>query len=246
MKASAFRKLAKSHARSFLERGYLRVEKRRKESALDLPEKEDQTFALTDEQRDAIAQISASSHDVFLLHGVTGSGKTEVFLRLAEQALSENRQVLFLVPEIGLTPMMIARVRSRFRQNIAIYHSQMSASEKYDQYEKVRTGEVQIVVGTRSACFMPFSNLGLILMDEEHDTSYKQDMMPKYHTRDLVLWRGAYHHCKVVLASATPSLESYARAYRGVFELVELGFDGGIEFGMAVPKQVTPPRADNV
>ncbi|WP_289186472.1 primosomal protein N' [uncultured Dubosiella sp.] len=222
MKASAFRKLAKSHARSFLERGYLRVEKRRKESALDLPEKEDQTFALTDEQRDAIAQISASSHDVFLLHGVTGSGKTEVFLRLAEQALSENRQVLFLVPEIGLTPMMIARVRSRFRQNIAIYHSQMSASEKYDQYEKVRTGEVQIVVGTRSACFMPFSNLGLILMDEEHDTSYKQDMMPKYHTRDLVLWRGAYHHCKVVLASATPSLESYARAYRGVFELVEL------------------------
>lgn len=222
MKASEFRKLAKSHAKTYLEKGYIKIEKRKKRPEAMFIEKEDQAVALTLEQKTAIQTILHSKNDVFLLHGVTGSGKTEVFMQLAKQAIDQGKQVLFLVPEIGLTPMMISRVRSRFKQNIAIYHSQMSASEKYHQYQKVKNDEVQIVVGTRSACFMPFSNLGLILMDEEHDTSYKQDSMPRYHTRDVVLWRGRRHRCKVVLASATPSLESYARAYRNVYELVEL------------------------
>lgn len=222
MKASEFRRQAKTHARSFLDKGYIRIEKRVKQPEIPVAERQDQRFMLTAEQENAITQIEQSNSQVFLLHGVTGSGKTEVFLQLAQKALDQGKQVLFLVPEIGLTPMMISRVRSRFRQNIAIYHSQLSAAEKYSQYEKVRNNEVQIVVGTRSACFMPFTDLGLILMDEEHDTSYKQDMMPKYHTRDVVLFRSRYHRCKAVLASATPSLESYARAYRQVFELVEL------------------------
>ena len=120
------------------------------------------------------------------------------------------------MPEIGLTPMMIERVMARFQRKVAIYHSQLNDQEKYEQYCLVKDKKVDIVIGTRSAVFMPFDNLGLILMDEEHDISYKQDSMPRYHTRDIALWRAKYHGCKVVLSSATPSLESYSRAYKNV------------------------------
>ena len=112
------------------------------------------------------------------------------------------------MPEIGLTPMMIQRVKARFKTKIAIYHSSLNAQEKYEQYLLVKNREASIVVGTRSSVFMPFCDLGLILMDEEHDGSYKQDSMPRYHARDVILERAAYHHCKVVLSSATPSLDS--------------------------------------
>ncbi len=173
-------------------------------------------------QMQALEQIRQSKASVFLLHGVTGSGKTEVFLRLAQEALEQGRQVLFLVPEIGLTPMMTQRVMARFQDQIAVYHSYLSPQEKYTQYQRVKEGKARIVVGTRSACFMPFDNLGLILMDEEHDASYMQDSMPRYHTRDVVLHRAAHHGCKVVMASATPSLESYARTLKHVYELVQL------------------------
>ena len=126
---------------------------------------------------------------------------------MAEDVLSTGKQVLFLVPEIGLTPMMIQRVQARFKQKIAIYHSGLNAQEKLEQYNLVKDHKVDIVVGTRSACFMPFSSLGLILMDEEHDSSYKQDNTPPaIISRDIVLFRAAYHKCKVVLASATPLL----------------------------------------
>lgn len=141
---------------------------------------------------------------------------------MAQSVLEQGKQVLFLVPEIGLTPMMIQRITSRFKEKIAIYHSRLNAQEKYNQYCLVRDQKVQIVVGTRSAVFMPFSQLGLILMDEEHDFSYKQDNQPRYHTRDIALQRSKYHDCKVVLASATPSLDSYARAYKKIYHLVEL------------------------
>ncbi len=177
---------------------------------------------LTDEQSKAIEQIQKSTNSTFLLHGVTGSGKTEIFLQLAKEVLSQGKQVLFLVPEIGLTPLMISRVTARFKERVAIYHSGLNATEKYNQYCAVRDHKVQIVIGTRSAVFMPFDQLGLILMDEEHDSSYKQDSMPRYHTRDLVRYRAHYHNCKVVLASATPSLESYARAQKNQYELVTL------------------------
>ena len=222
MKASLYRKLAKHHTKTLLDKGYISIESREKSQSLVGEEEQSHPFALTDEQKFAIQEIKQSKDSVFLLHGVTGSGKTEVFLRLAQEVLEEGKQVLFLVPEIGLTPMIISRVKARFQQNIAIYHSQLNASEKYQQYQMVKNKKVNIVVGTRSACFMPFHDLGLILMDEEHDTSYKQDSMPKYHTRDVVLFRARYHNCKTILASATPCLESYARAYKGKYHLIEM------------------------
>lgn len=180
-------------------------------------------FQLSVQQQEAIHAISLKDHHaVFLLHGATGSGKTEVFLRLAAETLELGKQVVLLVPEISLTPLMISRVKERFGSAVAIYHSALNAQEKYEQYQLVKHHKVNIVVGTRSAIFMPFDDLGLIIMDEEHDTSYKQDSMPKYHCRDIAIQRGIYHDAKVILASATPSLETYARAHKKVYTLIEM------------------------
>lgn len=186
--------------------------------------KESQAFLpLNEEQKQAVVAITKYPyHHVHLLHGVTGSGKTEVFLHLAQQTLQAGKQVLILVPEIALTPQMVERVKGRFGKQVAIYHSQLNNQEKYEQFKLVFEKEVSIVVGTRSAVFMPFDNLGLIIMDEEHDQSYKQDSTPRYHCRDIAIKRGEYHDCCVVLASATPALETYARAYKGVYQLVGL------------------------
>lgn len=216
------RKQSASMTRKLIEKGWLISVKRPKDRDLVALVPADTPPELQPGQQKVVDQILQSDSSVFLLHGVTGSGKTEVFLRLAADALEKGRQVLLLVPEIGLTPMMTERVCARFQDQIAVYHSYLSPQEKYAQYQRVRDGKVRIVVGTRSACFMPFQNLGLILMDEEHDSSYKQDSMPRYHTRDVVLERARCHGCKTVLASATPSLESYSRAWKGVYELVEL------------------------
>ena len=220
--AAVARKQSASMTRSLLEKGRLKLVQKPKDHDLASVPPPDVPPVLQPLQKKAIDQILSSDSEVFLLHGVTGSGKTEVFLRLAQEALDQGKQVLFLVPEIGLTPMMTERVMARFQDQIAVYHSYLSPQEKYAQYQRVKQGKAKIVVGTRSACFMPFRNLGLILMDEEHDASYKQDSMPRYHTRDVVLYRARFHHCKAVLASATPSLESYARTLKNVYELVEL------------------------
>lgn len=178
---------------------------------------------LSDEQIECIKQVEAcKGNETFLLHGVTGSGKTEVYLQLAKHTLERGKEVILLVPEISLTPQMVQRVKGRFGNEVAIYHSHLSAQEKYEQYQRVRSGEVKIVVGTRSSVFLPFRNLGLIIMDEEHDKSYKQENTPRYHTRDIASWRASYHNCPLLLASATPSFESYARALKGVYTLLEL------------------------
>lgn len=177
---------------------------------------------LTQDQQKAFQAIQQSSKRVSLLHGVTGSGKTEVFFSLAKEKLDQNKQVLFLVPEISLTPQMVERVRQRFGQHIVIYHSRLTRLEKQSQYELVKSGQAQIVVGTRSAVFLPFQNLGLILMDEEHEASYQQDNLCPYHTKDIAQWRADYHQCQLVLASATPSLDAYAKAYKGLYQLVRL------------------------
>lgn len=187
-----------------------------------LKPQDDVRYELTVEQQNAIKQMNSGVFHTYLLHGVTGSGKTEVFLQMAEKVLNENKQVLILVPEISLTPQMVKRVNARFDNRVAIYHSSLNNQEKYEQYRFVQEGKVDIVVGTRSAIFMPFQKLGLIIMDEEHDQSYKQNVTPKYHTRDIALFRSKYHDCKLILASATPSLESYARAIKNVYTLVEL------------------------
>ena len=177
---------------------------------------------LTPLQSKAMHEIEDSDDEVYLLYGVTGSGKTEVYLQLASQKLHDGKQVLILVPEISLTPQMISRVSERFPNSLAIYHSGLSAQQKYEQWKLVREGKARIVVGTRSAVFLPFETLGLIIMDEEHDGSYKQENQPCYHARDIAIHRGQYHQCKVILGSATPSLDSYARGLRQVYHLVEM------------------------
>lgn len=223
MLKSTFIKEFKSPGKKLIELGALYIEERNVQAILTNEKQTKERFTLTKEQRQAIDTIgSCQNYKTFLLHGATGSGKTEVFLQLAHKVMAQGKQVLLLVPEISLTPQMMERVEQRFGASVAIYHSGLNAQEKYEQYMLVKQHRVSIVVGTRSAVFMPFDDLGLIILDEEHDTSYKQDVSPRYHCRDVAMKRAEVHCCPVVLASATPSLESYARAYKGVYELVEM------------------------
>lgn len=158
----------------------------------------------------------------FLLHGVTGSGKTEVYMAIIEEVLKRGKTSIVLVPEISLTPQMVARFKNRFKNDIAILHSRLSEGEKYDEYRKISRGEVRIVIGARSAVFAPLKNIGTIIIDEEHTQTYKQENNPKYNAIDIAIERSKYHKCSVILGSATPSLESYSKAIKGVYKLVEL------------------------
>ncbi|WP_270181822.1 primosomal protein N' [Alkalihalobacillus sp. CinArs1] len=181
---------------------------------------------LTDLQQQAITPILDSiennQHRTFLIHGVTGSGKTEIYLQSIHRVLNDGKEAIVLVPEISLTPQMVNRFKSRFGSNVAVLHSGLSRGEKYDEWRKIHRGEVKVVVGARSAVFAPFKNLGIIIIDEEHEGSYKQEENPRYHARDVAIKRGENHNCPIVLGSATPSLESYARATKGVYTLLEL------------------------
>ena len=170
-----------------------------------------------------IAQAIQKKQDqTFLLEGITGSGKTEVYLHAIQKALESKRNALMLVPEISLTPQMVEQVKERFGSNVAVLHSGLSTGERYDEWRRIRRGEAQVVVGARSAVFAPLDNIGLIIIDEEHESSYKQEDTPRYHARDVALLRSKYHHCPLVLGSATPSLASRARAQKGNYELLRL------------------------
>ena len=181
---------------------------------------------LTPEQATAVETLGrlleARAFHVVLLHGVTGSGKTEIYLRLAEQACAQGRQVLLMVPEIALTPSVAALFRSAFGDRVAIQHSALSDGERHDQWQRIRSGDVQVVVGTRSAVFAPLASPGLIIVDEEHDGSYKQDESPRYHGRDVAIVRASRAGALVVLGSATPSMESYQNAATGKYASVTL------------------------
>ncbi|WP_374719146.1 primosomal protein N' [Parageobacillus toebii] len=181
---------------------------------------------LTDEQEKALSaiveRVRANEHEVFLLYGVTGSGKTEVYMQAIEEVLRQGKEAIVLVPEISLTPQMVERFKGRFGSQVAVLHSGLSVGEKYDEWRKIHRKEVQLVVGARSAIFAPFENLGMIIIDEEHETSYKQEENPRYHARDVAIYRARVHGCPVVLGSATPSLESFARAKKGVYQLLTL------------------------
>jgi len=173
-------------------------------------------LALTADQREAVRAIeeavSAPRHQSFLLYGVTASGKTEVFLRVIEQLLERGRQAIVLMPEISLTAQAIGIYRGRFGDRVAILHSALSPGERWDEWQRIRAGEAGVVIGARSALFAPAPALGLIVLDEEHETSYKQEQAPRYHAREVALRRGELAGCPVVLASATPSLESFYQA----------------------------------
>lgn len=166
--------------------------------------------------------MTAKDSRTFLLEGITGSGKTEVYLQTIATALERGQTAIMLVPEISLTPQTVERFKRRFGDAVAVLHSGLSEGEKYDEWRKIERKEAQVVVGARSAIFAPLENIGLIIIDEEHEGSYKQDDTPRYHARDLAIWRSEYHHCPVVLGSATPSLESRARAQKNVYELLVL------------------------
>ncbi|HHY74576.1 MAG TPA: primosomal protein N' [Bacillus bacterium] len=181
---------------------------------------------LTAEQTKAITPILHSinnqDHAVYLMYGITGSGKTEIYLQSIAEVLKQGKEAIMLVPEISLTPMMVERFKGRFGNEVAVMHSGLSAGEKYDEWRKIQKKEVRVVVGARSAVFAPFENLGIIIIDEEHETSYKQEENPRYHARDVAIKRGMIHNCPVILGSATPSLESFARAHKNVYQLLTL------------------------
>lgn len=172
-------------------------------------------------QQNAVDTIS-KTNDVFLLKGVTGSGKTEVYMNVIENKLKEGKTAIMLVPEISLTPQMLNRFTSRFPNIVAVLHSGLSDGEKFDEWQRIFNGEAKVVLGARSAIFAPLENIGVIIIDEEHDNSYVSESNPRYVTEDVAIWRGKYNNAPVVLGSATPKIESYQKALNGDFKLIEL------------------------
>ena len=181
-------------------------------------------ITLNEEQLKASNEVITSfgTSNTFLLYGVTGSGKTEVYMNIIEEALKQGKEAIMLVPEISLTPQVVGKFIARFGNIISVLHSRLSDTERYDEYRKITSGEARIVIGTRSAVFVPFTNIGVIIIDEEHTSSYKQENHPRYNAKDIAILRSKYHKCPVVLGSATPSLEAFARAGNKVYKLLVL------------------------
>lgn len=221
--------LSTASLNSAVEKGWLKrkaVEVYRNPLAGFEDEEKPVPVTLNDEQQTALNQINKAidqhKAETFLLEGITGSGKTEVYLHAIGKALAQGRNALMLVPEISLTPQMVKQVKARFGDKVAVLHSALSEGEKYDEWRRIRRGEIQVVVGARSAVFVPLDNIGLIVIDEEHESSYKQETNPRYNAKNVAIWRSKYHHCPLVLGSATPSLGSRARAQKDVYHLLRL------------------------
>jgi primosomal protein N' (replication factor Y) (superfamily II helicase) len=218
----------RAHLKALLERGWIVAEEeiRRRDPLGEPVEPAAAPPLLTPEQRSGWEAIAAALQDrrrPLLLHGVTGSGKTELYMRAIAVLLREGKQAILLVPEISLTPQMIGRFRGRFGRAVAVLHSALSAGERYDEWQRIRRGEVSVAVGARSAVFAPFDRLGLIIVDEEHEQSYKQESpAPCYHARDAAEQRARLEGALLILGSATPALETYWRARRGELRLVSM------------------------
>jgi primosomal protein N' (replication factor Y) (superfamily II helicase) len=209
-------------------RGYLAIEQHevRRDPLAGDDATPDRPPTLTAQQQAAFAAVrealDAGQHQVFLLHGVTGSGKTELYLRAIGRALRGGRQALVLVPEIALTAQLVRRFAARFPGQLAVLHSQLSLGERYDEWRRLRRGDARIAIGSRSAAFAPLPDLGLIIVDEEHEPSYKHDQSPRYQARDVALELARLADAPIVLGSATPAVESYERARSGVYRLLEM------------------------
>lgn len=177
---------------------------------------------LNDSQSAAVNTIMNSGQNKFLIHGVTGSGKTEIYMKLVSLMLEENKETIILVPEISLTPQMVERFKGRFGKDVAVFHSRLSKGERYDEWLRVKNKKVKVAVGARSAIFLPFSNLGLIVIDEEHESSYKSDVSPKYNAVEIGIMKSKIENCKLVLGSATPSIETYYKSLSGEYTLITI------------------------
>lgn len=183
---------------------------------------EDKNKNLTLEQQDCLNTILNGSELKYLIKGVTGSGKTEVYMNLVAETLNEGRSAIVLVPEISLTPQMIERFKGRFGEDVALFHSRLSDGERFDEWYRIKEGKARLVIGARSALFLPLKNLGLIIIDEEHENTYKSDQNPKYHTREVSEFLCELKKCRLVLGSATPSIETYYKAVNGDYKLIEM------------------------
>ncbi len=182
--------------------------------------KEDKINKLTKEQQEVVNQVLEPN--IYLLFGVTGSGKTEVYMHSIKNALNKGKTAIMLVPEISLTPQVLSVFKARFGEDVAILHSGLSAGERFDEWQRIRQGDAKIVVGARSAIFAPIQNVGIIIIDEEHDGSYKSESNPRFETHDIAIFRAKFNNCSLILGSATPSVESYYKAKTGEYKLLEL------------------------
>ncbi len=219
LKAEA-NKISSSAVKTLINNGYLEEVEKEVYRLDEEVEVEKKHYDLTEEQAKVLESVKFGKFKPYLLHGVTGSGKTLVYIRLIEKVLKQGKEAILLVPEISLTPQVVDIFKKRFGKTIAILHSGLSNGEKYDEWRKIERKEVSIVIGARSAIFAPFTNLGIIIIDEEHSNTYKQDNVPRYNAIDVALRRGKTYNIPVVLGSATPSVESYTRAKMGIYELL--------------------------
>ena len=219
LKAEA-NKISSSAVKTLINNGYLEEVEKEVYRLDEEVEVEKKHYDLTEEQAKVLESVKFGKFKPYLLHGVTGSGKTLVYIRLIEKVLKQGKEAILLVPEISLTPQVVDIFKKRFGKTIAILHSGLSNGEKYDEWRKIERKEVSIVIGARSAMFAPFTNLGIIIIDEEHSNTYKQDNVPRYNAIDVALRRGKTYNIPVVLGSATPSVESYTRAKTGIYELL--------------------------
>lgn len=222
VKKEVLNKISVSSVNALLKKNIL-LEEKEENYRYNLINEEKIKFNLNEEQQKVYKEIFnfINTNETFLLYGVTGSGKTNVYMKVIEDVIKNNKTAILLVPEISLTPQIIKRFTSYF-SNIAVLHSGLSDGEKYDEWRKINEGKVNIVIGARSAIFAPLKNIGVIIIDEEHSQTYKQENNPRYNAIDIAKERCKYHNCPLILGSATPSLESFARAKKGVYKLLEL------------------------
>lgn len=213
-----------SAVKSLIEKGFLikTSERVMRKPFNDVKSESEKAVELTEEQKKAVEIIENTDKRTILLHGVTGSGKTEVYLTLIDHAIKQGKTAIMLVPEISLTPQMLRIFRSRYGEGVALLHSGLSAGERFDEWQRIYSGDANVVLGARSAIFSPLKNIGIIILDEEHDQSYVSDNNPRFNAIDVAIWRGDYNSAHVVLGSATPSLESYNNASKGKYALASM------------------------
>ena len=213
------KKYSSNNVNKLIEGGYLKQTTLAKMRAPNTIKKQDKVVNLSIQQQQVVDNVLQNRDKIHLLFGVTGSGKTEVYMHVISQVLKEGKTAILLVPEISLTPQVLSTFTARFGNEVAILHSGLSAGERFDEWQRLRTGQAKIAIGARSAIFAPLTNVGVIILDEEHDPSYKAETNPRYTTHDVAIMRAEYNHCPVIFGSATPSLESFKKAKDGFYQL---------------------------